>query len=199
MSVGDIAAAKQKAGKKSRRRKKRRTADSSDSESSSSSDNESQNMEIEETHENAEISDVELSDNESSKKGRSDEQDKESLDKQTKEKLSNIPFTTTQLTQKGGNNVDKKANLDLKKVDETIEQANTELKNSKLIQENGEASKNLKNEYLGLMFQNYGEDINDLRNAPDFTNKSLVLLANVLKEGSNMFETDSLKTILESK
>lgn len=198
MSVGDIEAVKQKAGKKSRRRKKRRTADSSDSESSSS-DNESDNMQIEETQENVEISDVELSDNETSNNDSNKDQDKEGLDKETKEKLSDIPFTTTQLTQKGGNNADKKANLDLKKVGETIKQANADLKNSKIIQESGDASKNLKNEYLGLMFQNYGEDINDLRNAPDFTNKSLVLLANVLKEGSNMFETDSLKTILESK
>lgn len=199
MSVGDIAVVKQKAGKKSRRRKKRRTADSSDSDSSSSSDNESDNMEVEETQENAEISDVELSDNEASNNNSSKEQDKEILGKETKDKLSNIPFTTTQLTQKGGSNADRKANLDLKKVDETIEQAKTDLKNNKIIQERGDASKNLKNDYLGLMFQNYGEDINDLRKAPDFTNKSLVLLANVLKEGSNMFETDSLKTILESK
>ena len=50
-----------------------------------------------------------------------------------------------------------------------------------------------------MLFQNYGEDINSLRNAPDFTNKSLVLLANVLKDGSKMFDVDTLKTIVESK
>ncbi|SMN22797.1 similar to Saccharomyces cerevisiae YLR221C RSA3 Protein with a likely role in ribosomal maturation, required for accumulation of wild-type levels of large (60S) ribosomal subunits [Maudiozyma saulgeensis] len=198
MSAGDIDVVKQKGIKKSRRRKKRRTADSSDSESSSSSDNESITMEVSNTPINAEVSDVELSDNESAGK----EADEEVLDTATKDKLSAIAFTTTQLTQRGGSSSDKKDAMDLKKVGETVETAKTNLVNSDLVQnaiKSGENSKDLKKEYLGLMFENYGEDINALRNAPDFTNKSLVLLANVLKEGSNMFETDSLKTILDSK
>ncbi|CAB4255172.1 similar to Saccharomyces cerevisiae YLR221C RSA3 Protein with a likely role in ribosomal maturation, required for accumulation of wild-type levels of large (60S) ribosomal subunits [Maudiozyma barnettii] len=198
MSAGDIEAVKQKGNKKSRRRKKRRTADSSESESSSSSDNESGTLEVTETPNNAEVSDVELSDNEPESK----EVDEKILDNTTKDKLSDIPFTTTQLTQRGSSSGDKKGTIDMKKVGETVEAAKTEMVNSNLIQNainSGENSKDLKKEYLGLMFDNYGEDINALRNAPDFTNKSLVLLANVLKEGSNMFETDSLKTILESK
>lgn len=60
-------------------------------------------------------------------------------------------------------------------------------------------SNELKKDYLSLIFQNYGDDIDKLREAPDFTAKSLSLLANVLKDGSSMFDEDTLKTIFENK
>ncbi|EDO16625.1 hypothetical protein Kpol_529p5 [Vanderwaltozyma polyspora DSM 70294] len=59
--------------------------------------------------------------------------------------------------------------------------------------------KELKNKYLSLIFENFGDDINKLREAPDFKNKTLSLLANVLKEGSEMFDEETLRTILETK
>lgn len=206
MSQGDINVAKTKNAKKSRRRKKRRTADVSDSSDSdsSSSDNE---MQIDTTNKGAEqpteeqqpigqLSDIELSDDESGKKNNDND---ENLNDETKENLTNIPFTTTELTQTFAHNKYDSANtIDLKKVNETLTDANTKL--NTLIDEKTKAiNSNLQNEYLGILFQNYGDDINSLRNAPDFTNKSLVLLANVLKDGSKMFDVDTLKTIVESK
>lgn len=193
MSAGDINLVKKNNNKKSRRRKKRRTADSSDSDSDSSSssgsDNESK-LELTETlkEEEVQVSDVELSDEERETKTATEE-----LSIETKEALHNISYTDSDLTRKvtssqknEGNNI-----IDLNKVKETINDSREQLSKSKRTE--------LKNEYLGLLFQNYGDDINTLREAPDFTNKSLILLANVLKDGSNMFDTDTLKTILESK
>lgn len=200
MSAGDIDAVKSKNNKKSRRRKKRRTADSSDSESSSSSsDNESITIEAEDTNIKAEVSDVELSDNDVEM---GVETHDERLSNTTKDKLLDIPFTTTDLTQRGGSSTDRKANIDLKKVNETVQSAKLNLEGTDLVKNalaTDNTTKDLKNEYLELVFQNYGEDINALREAPDFTTKSLVLLANVLKDGTNMFDTDNLKTILDSK
>ncbi|KAL6941531.1 hypothetical protein ACO0RG_002665 [Hanseniaspora osmophila] len=57
--------------------------------------------------------------------------------------------------------------------------------------------KDLKTKFLQMTFEHYGEDVNQLRDASDFTNKSLVILANALKEGARMFDNDSLKSILE--
>ena len=39
--------------------------------------------------------------------------------------------------------------------------------------------------------------MNELRQAPDFTNKTLVMLANVLKDGGDMFDVETLKTVVE--
>lgn len=199
MSAADINIKNQKANKKSRRRKKRRTADSSDSESSSSSDNESATMEVNEPAEEVNDSDVELSDSGAVNKSGVQE---EVLNDATKDKLSNIHFTTTELTQRGSSSGEKRGNVDLKKVNEAIEVGNKNVKEIAAEQatpSSGKSKTALKNQYLGVMFESYGEDINKLRQAPDFTNKSLVLLANVLKEGSNMFDTDSLEAILDSK
>ncbi|CCD25160.1 Rsa3p NDAI_0E03430 [Naumovozyma dairenensis CBS 421] len=213
MSAGDINVIKKNNNKKSRRRKKRRTADvSSDSDSSSSSSS-SDNEEIITNDDNVEnkdviVSDVELSDNESSVPMKS-EKAAEFLDDETKDRLNNIPFTTTDLTQRSnGQRNQEGTQVDLQKVEEAINDA--KLKFSDAINErkstingnntNAEKIENdLKNQYLGLLFENYGDDINELRTAPDFTTKSLTLLANVLKEGSGMFDVNTLQTILESK
>ncbi|CAL9738238.1 ribosome assembly protein 3 [Monosporozyma servazzii] len=201
MSAGDISVVKSSNAKKSRRRKKRRTADlsdSSDSDSSAASDNEVQKdvvmEDIDEQPAEQPMSDIELSDDESAKKAVHND---ELLTQDTKEKLANIPFTTTELTERFSQNhrYDVNHNTDLKNVDETIKSATAVINKdtSKSI------SADLQNEYLGMLFQNYGDDISSLREAPDFTNKSLVLLANVLKDGSKMFDANTLKTIVESK
>ncbi|CAL9732745.1 ribosome assembly protein 3 [Monosporozyma unispora] len=202
MSAGDISVSKSNNAKKSRRRKKRRTADvsdSSDSDSSSGSDNEihdedvvmeDQDQQPVEQH----LSDIELSDDESVKKV---EHNDELLSQVTKEKLANIPFTTTELTERFNQNhkYDVNHNTDFKKVSETIKDTTAVINKDTPKATNAD----LQNEYLGMLFQNYGDDINSLRDAPDFTNKSLVLLANVLKDGSKMFDVDTLKTIVGSK
>ncbi|CCF59584.1 hypothetical protein KAFR_0H01740 [Kazachstania africana CBS 2517] len=189
MSAADISVVKSNSNKKSRRRKKRRTADVSDSsssDSSSSSDNEVvMDEEIQKEDKEIEVSDVELSDKEK------ESVLKEELDDTTKDKLSNISFTKTELITQNKNI--GRDNFDFKKISATLEDGKQKLF------EREETNKKLKNDYLGLLFESYGDDINAVRESSDFTNKSLVLLANVLKEGSNMFDTDTLKTILEKK
>jgi ribosome assembly protein 3 len=46
------------------------------------------------------------------------------------------------------------------------------------------------------MFENYGEDINNLRNASDFNERSLSILANALKNGGNIFDEETLKAVV---
>ena len=207
MPVEDINVIKNKNVKKSRRRKKRRTADISDSSesdsSSSSSDSDIQvNADDNKNSVNSKngqridqpLSDIELSDDDLPKKSQYND---ELLSQDTKEKLSNIHYTTTELTQRFTQNhkYDHNHNTDLKKVGEILREATSNLNKAS----SKTASADLQNEYLGMLFQNYGDDINSLRNAPDFTNKSLVLLANVLKDGSKMFDVDTLKALVESK
>lgn len=206
MSLGEANLIKSKSTKKSRRRKKRRTTDISDSSDSDSSSSSSDNdVQVNDDHDtngintnneqivDQSLSDIELSDDELPKKSQYNE---ELLCQDTKEKLSNIPYTITELTERSNQNHKyDNHNTDLKKVGKTLKEATTNI-NKAL---NKPISADLQNEYLGMLFQNYGDDINSLRNAPDFTNKSLVLLANVLKDGSKMFDVDTLKTIVESK
>ncbi|QLG73970.1 hypothetical protein HG535_0F04820 [Zygotorulaspora mrakii] len=186
--------------KKSRRKKKRRTLDVSDS-SSSESDSEIETK-PDQRQEAIEVdNDIELTDDESNnftEKGPDKISGAEQWKDETRDELNSIPFTKTDLTNKNDFNQKSNSNengvqdsLDLKKVRETIEEDQKKMKKI------GEA--NLKNDYLGLIFENYGEDINSLREAPDFTNKSLVILANVLKEGSAMFDVETLKTMLDTK
>ncbi|KAM3162800.1 Ribosome assembly protein 3 [Lachancea thermotolerans] len=178
-------------GKRTRRSKKRRTAESSDSESSSSSSSGSES-EHEQDEQNLpnndgqlEISDVELSDVEEK-----DENTKsEVLGKETKKLLNQIPFTTTELSNGSAKNIN---NIDLSKIQRTIEDAQEKVSLSK---DEGQ----LKNAYLNLLFKHYGEDVNSLREAPDFTPKSLVLIANVLKDGAHMFDIETLRTVMESE
>ncbi|CUS49639.1 LAQU0S24e00936g1_1 [Lachancea quebecensis] len=179
-------------GKRTRRSKKRRTADSSDSETSSSSSSSGSESEHEQDEQNLqdnegqlEISDVELSDAED----KDDNAKTEVLGKETKELLNRIPFTTTELSNGGAKNIN---NIDLSKIQRTIEDAQ---ENVSLSKDEGQ----LKNAYLNLLFRHYGEDVNSLREAPDFTPKSLVLIANVLKDGAHMFDIDTLRTVMESE
>lgn len=55
--------------------------------------------------------------------------------------------------------------------------------------------KQLKNSYLGLMFENYGNDIDKIREAADFNERSLSVLANVLKSGANIFDYSTLQAV----
>lgn len=208
--VEDKIGALNNVAKKSNRRKKRRTVDISDSSSSSASEVESEaeikivnsvlNEDIELTDSDAPLEDEPA---EQLEKGNVSEQ----LNDETRDKLNSIAFTRTEITEQ--NNFDQKnskANtIDLKRVNETIEEAKLKFatladqEKHDVIHGGASSTSELKNSYLELMFENYGEDINSLRKAPDFTNKSLVMLANVLKDGSAMFDVETLKAILESK
>ncbi|QEU62572.1 Rsa3 [Kluyveromyces lactis] len=203
MSEGHIAAIS-KTNKRKNRRKKRRTQDVSDSSSDSSSDSENSSVEDNdtklETMEKAasDVEDVALSDIDMDK-----EEDEAALDDkkasrkegsvlspETVDKLNKVGLTTSDLT---GNNGIHLGNIDLNKMSATLDESS-----SKLL-ENNKDKNGLKNQYLSMLFESYGDDMNELRNAPDFTSKTLVMLANVLKDGGDMFDLETLKTIVEDK
>lgn len=172
-----------------RRRKKRRTEDfSSDSESSSSSSSdESMDDAAEEPKPIKEtkginIDDIDVdSDNENDVNSQ-DKQNQlrpEPLSNETHERLSNIKLTTSKLTSAGGSS--KNSNIDINQVKKT------------LVKEQDQ----LNNEYLMLMASSFSNDLDELRKKPDFTDKSLVLLAKTLQSGSNMFDEETLNAILE--
>ncbi|CAI7249976.1 BEM_collapsed_G0038670.mRNA.1.CDS.1 [Saccharomyces cerevisiae] len=216
MSAGDISAINIKSVKKNRRRKKRRTADVSSSDSSSSDpSSESEKEEIQngaiEEHvgENGksdhvfskgndedkqediaiEVSDVELTDEESKDLKLNS---KEVIDDLTKISLSKIPEPTKSQNKEGFMNASKIA--------ENIKLAREEYNG---LAENfvpkGKDKTKLREEYLNLLFENYGDDINRLRAAPDFTNKSLSILADALQEGIGMFDIGELELVLKNK
>ncbi|AMD22965.1 HHR196Cp [Eremothecium sinecaudum] len=189
------AAAGSSAQSKSRRRKKRRTqASDSDSSSSSSSASEAEGEnEVVEEQEDDEVllSDVEVTDDQEVK----EHFNPETLNHTTLQSLNQIKLTTTNLSSKYGfQNANK---VDLNEASKTI--AAGEVKIQKGLAAAMNDVSGLKNEYLNMLFEHYGEDINQLRNAPDFSNKSLVMLANVLKDGGNMFDFETLKTVVENK
>ena len=55
----------------------------------------------------------------------------------------------------------------------------------------------LENEYLKFMASSFSEDLDELRKKPDFTDKSLVLLAKTLQSGGSLFDENELKALLE--
>lgn len=54
----------------------------------------------------------------------------------------------------------------------------------------------LEQEFLGVMAMNFSEDLDELRKKPDFTDKSLVILAKTLQAGSNIFDEDALSALI---
>ncbi|CAK7895238.1 ribosome assembly protein 3 [[Candida] anglica] len=174
-----------------RRRKKRRTEDfSSDSESSSSSSSSEDSQDEDEAKEEEkaithpvqkkvakiDIDDVDmLSEEEEDGKSGVIPQ---TLSEETHEKISNIKLTTTALSNSTG--FGKGSTVNGSKVKET------------LIKDRAQ----LNNEYLMLMASNFGNDLDELRKKPDFSEKSLVILAKALQSGSNMFDDDTLNAIL---
>ncbi|KAL2709284.1 Ribosome assembly protein 3 [Kluyveromyces marxianus] len=189
MSQGDIAV--KKSAKRKNRRKKRRTQDVSDSESSSSSSSSSdgeevQNQDLDQDEDQVEASveasvaemdvDVVLSDDELPRE----------MSKDTVERLSEVKLTTSDLTGTHGIHL---GNIDLQKMAGNLDASREKFQ--------GQDKSGLKNEYLSMLFESYGDDMNELRQAPDFTNKTLVMLANVLKDGGDMFDVETLKTVVE--
>lgn len=172
------------AKKNNRRRKKRRTEDFSSDSDSSSSDSEQEQLtqnHIEEAEdelpkENINIEEIDIeSDTEQGLNGKL-VPEKLSLE-QTKD-LQHIKLTSTPLSNLT-TNPKTIANA------EQIQQALTKDR------------KELNNEYLKLMAGEFGNDLDELRKKPDFTDKSLVTLAKALQSGSNMFDVDTLNSILK--
>lgn len=163
-----------------RRRKKRRTEDFSDS-SDSSSDSSSNSGDESDDANKAEDQDLtqvleEIDNDGDIVLDESElrlEADKDDFGI-TKQKLKTVILTKTALNQ-------STKNIDINQVESILE--------------NGR--KSLENDYLGLMFENYGEDVNALRSAPDFNQKSLTILANALKNGNNIFDEETLRAVVK--
>lgn len=166
-----------KAGQNKRRRKKRRTEDfSSDSESSSSSSSEEEE-EIEPVNENIEANnsdeDIEIdSDDESKPKITF-----ETLNNNVYEELSKIKLSAP--SQVDANN---KSGMHTKDSKNTLVKDRVQLNT----------------EYLKLMSSNFGDDLDELRKKPDFTDKSLVILAKSLQSGANMFDEETLNVLFNN-
>ncbi|AGO14038.1 AaceriAGR181Wp [[Ashbya] aceris (nom. inval.)] len=179
--------------KKANRRKKRRTqaeSDSSDSsESSQSSEDEQQEVKADAIV--AELSDVELSDVETRTTSHA-----EKLDDASRSKLKGVHLTATDLSSKFA--LQQNRNIDLQKVGRELDHGLEKLAMLEA-QESEQESGRLKTGYINMLFEHVGEDVNQLRNAPDFTAKSLVVLANALKDGGDMFDIESLRAIVDNK
>lgn len=59
-----------------------------------------------------------------------------------------------------------------------------------------EKKNELLDEYLSLMMSDYDADLDVLRTASDLNEFSLPILATLLKEGGNIFDYESLNTIV---
>lgn len=171
MAVAD----KQVKKRNSRRLKKRRTEDFSSSSSSSSSESESEpettnkdEMEIDDAAQDVTLNGIDFSRNESKEQSNV-------ISDETKLKLNAIQITNIPNTGK----VNREELL-------------------KITDELNQEEKDLQNKYLVKMMNEYDLDLDQLRLKPDFDAKSLPLLAKILKNGANVFDEESLKTILRN-
>lgn len=97
----------------------------------------------------------------------SDTEQGEELDKDTRRQLDGVTFTATE-------------NQPLAEAKETVKQDRQHLESA----------------YLAYMADKFSEDLDQLRKKPDFTDRSIVLLAKTLQLGSNMFDEDTLEAVL---
>lgn len=160
---------------KSRRRKKRRTQDSSSESSSDSSDlsdNEVYAKEepvIQSNGDKKEEKSFHIDDIEI-------ESDHEAKDKNTStflpestlKEMESIPFTSTEK--------------------QPIAQAIETVKKDR---------QSLESAFLAQMATTFAGQLDELRKKPDFTDKSIVLLAKTLQSGSNMFDDETLEALLQ--
>ncbi|KAJ9097995.1 hypothetical protein QFC19_006547 [Naganishia cerealis] len=165
---------KEKKGR--RRRKKRRTEDFSDSSSSSSSlsDEDTHMDESKQNDENETEAAIETIEEPTYDAKKSTAPEPLTLEQQRH--LQRIKLTTTAPTQ-GINN----RNIDMEAAKSTI----------------NSDRETLENEYLKFMASSFSEDLDELRKKPDFTDKSLVLLAKTLQSGGSLFDENELKALLE--
>lgn len=171
-----------------RKKKKRRTEDfSSDSESSSSSSSSGSDSDTEEQkpqstvqQENAIDDDIQIDDDIDLEepqlaKGLAPEP----LNADQISQVQQIKLTLTKLSEVSANKV---SSGDLEQIQSTLKKDREQLNQS----------------FLRLMAGQYANDMDALRKRPDFTDKSLVLLAKTLQSGTNMFDEETLRTVLDN-
>lgn len=61
----------------------------------------------------------------------------------------------------------------------------------------GKDRQQLETAFLALMATTFASELDELRRKPDFTDKSIVLLAKTLQSGSNMFDDETLDVLLK--
>lgn len=178
-----------------RRRKKRRTEDfssSSESSSSSSSDNDSDEEKIQDKDNTEAVASHSLdhdmvidinSDVEEDKKENSKVPDNLSIEQ--KKQLDAIPFTTTSVSRVTNTNT-VSALKTLPNVAETSRSIDS-------------TKQELNSKFLKLMTKEFGNDLDELRQKPDFNGKSLATLAKVLQSGVNMFDFDTVQALVEEE
>lgn len=158
-----------------RRRKKRRTEDFSDSSSSSSLSDE--DIRMDEPNQNDEIEvETAIETIEEPTYDAKKSAAPEPLTLEQQRHLQRIKLTTTAPTQ-GINS----RNIDMEAAKSSI----------------NSDRETLENEYLKFMASSFSEDLDELRKKPDFTDKSLVLLAKTLQSGGSLFDESELKALLE--
>lgn len=163
-----------------RRRKKRRTEDfSSDSSSSSSSEEsaaEEETTQIEVVkQDDINIDNIDINSDDESKKLAP-----EPLNNSVHKKLANVKLTTTTLSTSSGFGKNLHSLANSSQIKESLEKD----------------SAKLNNDYLMMMATEFSNDIDELRKKPDFTDKSIVLLAKSLQSGSNMFDKETLSAVM---
>ncbi|EGV59964.1 ribosome assembly protein 3 [Yamadazyma tenuis] len=171
MSTSSTIEHARKGPSKSRRRKKRRTEDISSSSSSSSSEDE------EEIQPNSD-SPNEVKTPQSDLKPRADP-DIAALDElQTaiQARLKQVPFTDQ--------------NAKASRTDPTI-QAQEDL-----VTKHSKERDELDKKFLQLMAQRFGDDLDEARKKPDFNADSLVIMAQTLQSGSNIFDSDEIHELM---
>ena len=178
-----------------RRRKKRRTEDfssSSESSSSSSSDNDSDEEKIQDKDNTEAVAsqsldhdmDIDInSDVEEDKKENTKVPDNLSIEQ--KKQLDAIPFTTTSVSRVTNTNT-ASALKTLPNVAETSRSIDF-------------TKQELNSKFLKLMTKEFGNDLDELRQKPDFNGKSLATLAKVLQSGVNMFDFDTVQALVEEE
>lgn len=157
-----------------RRRKKRRTEDFSDTSSSLSdeaSSHETTEQEIPRDHKGPAITTETIEAPTDTKKNAIPEP----LTIEQQKQLQNIKLTATSATEGlSGRNMDMEA-------DRATILADRE---------------QLEGEYLKFMASSFSEDLDELRKKPDFTDKSLVMLAKTLQSGGSLFDENELRALL---
>lgn len=161
------------AQKQSRRRKKRRTQDSSSESSSDSSDHSDSEVESRQRTSAPESvtekkPEYDIDDiNIDSDQEKEDSQTKEIIPEVTLKQMEAVKFTTTE--------------------NQPLAEAKDQVKRDR---------QQLESDFLSQMATTFSTELDELRQKPDFSDKSIVLLAKTLQSGSNMFDEETLEALL---
>lgn len=69
-------------------------------------------------------------------------------------------------------------------------------KQEELVTQHSKDRDELDKTFLQLMTQQFGDDLDEFRKKPDFSNDSLMVLAQTLQSGSNLFDADEINELV---